>query len=234
MDLKDAVVLVTGGSRGIGRETARMLIEGGARVAINGRDSDQLGRVAEEIGAFPVVADVASEEQVAAMVEAVVAHFGDLNVLINNAAYGYFSQLSEIDPAQFEQLFAVNVFGAMYAAKHASRHFIRRGGGTIINVGSTAGQKGFSGGTPYVATKFALEGMTQCWRYELRKYNIRVMKINPSEVLTEFAQTAGLTQKQSDRKLSSREIAHMIASMLTLDDRGMVSDLTVWATNPEG
>jgi 3-oxoacyl-[acyl-carrier protein] reductase len=111
---------------------------------------------------------------------------------------------------------------------------VQRSYGNIINIASTAGQRGFAGGTAYVASKFALSGMTECWRAELRKSNIRVMQVNPSEVQTEFFSRSGRGDRAvSDRKLRLLEIAQTIVSMLELDDRGFITDTTVWATNPD-
>jgi 3-oxoacyl-[acyl-carrier protein] reductase len=121
----------------------------------------------------------------------------------------------------------------MLVARDSARHFIERKGGNIINVSSTAGQRGFAGGTAYVASKFALSGMTQCWRTELRHHNIRVMQINPSEVQTDFFSVAGEARTLSERKLRPVDIAHAIIGMLEMEDRGFITDTTVWATNPD-
>ena len=86
-----------------------------------------------------------------------------------------------------------------------------------------------TGGTAYVASKFALSGMTECWRAELRKHDIRVMQINPSEVQTDFFRG----RPHSERKLRAAEIAHAALSMLEMDDRGFITELSVWATNPD-
>lgn len=233
MNLKDAKVLVTGGSTGIGYDTAKLLKSEGADVAICGRNKDRLHKAAAELDVLGIHADVSDEDQVRAMVKQVINNFGDYNVLVNNAAYGYFSPLTDIDTKAFSQQLATNITGAMLAAKYSAKHFIEKSYGNIINISSTAGGKGFAGGTPYVASKFALGGMTQSWAYELRKHNIRVMQINPSEVLTQFAANAGYDQKMSDRKLQGIDIAHAVKSVLTMEDRGFVTDLTVWATNPE-
>ena len=125
------------------------------------------------------------------------------------------------------------LLGAMLMARESARHFVQRNTGNIVNVSSTAGRKGFAEGTAYVASKFALGGMTECWRAELRVHNIRVMQINPSEVLTRFSATAGYDQAQSQRKLRAVEIAHAILGMLSMDDRGFTTELTVFATNPD-
>lgn len=233
MELKYAKVLITGGSSGIGLETARALRERGARVAIAARGKDRLERVAEEIKAAAIPADVSDEKQVIAMVNRAIDLLSGLNVVINNAGFGMFSPLAEVAMEDMEKVFRTNVFGAAMVAREAARHFVQQDYGNIINIGSTAATKGFAGGSTYVASKFALRGMTECWRAELRKYNIRVTQINPSEVLTEFADNAGRDQKASDRKLRPSEIAHLIVSLLEMDDRGFVTDLAVWATNPD-
>jgi 3-oxoacyl-[acyl-carrier protein] reductase len=223
---------VTGGSSGIGREIARQLKTRGAKVAICGRRRDRVEAAAGEIGAVPIVADVAVEEQVIRMVEGVISELGDYDVLINNAGVGAFAPLVDTDLADMKRVYGINVFGAMLVARESAKHFIARGGGHIVNVSSTAGSKGFAGGTTYASSKFALSGLTECWRAELRKHDIRVMQVNPSEVVTEFFSSSGREQSASDRKLRPVEIAHAVTSMLEMDDRGFVTDLTVWATNP--
>ena len=234
MDLKNANVLVTGGSSGIGLETAKQLIQHGAKVAIVGRNKERLLKVAEEIGAEPIVADVSNEQDVLMMVQTVIEKFGSFNVVINNAAYGVFGNLVDIQTQKFADVFATNVMGAMFVGRESAKHFIANNYGNIINISSTAGNAGFAGGSIYVASKFALKGMTECWRAELRKHNIRVMLVNPSEVQTNFLPNAGLQGRpQNDSKLEAQEIAHLIVSMLTMRDRGFITEATVFATNPQ-
>lgn len=234
MDLTSAKALVTGGTSGIGLEIARQLRNRGAAVAICGRDETRLTRAAKEIGATAIHADVADEKQVVAMVERVIAALGGFDILVNNAGFGVFSPLVEQSLANMERLFATNVFGAMIVAREAARYFVGQQRGNIINISSTAGQKGFAGGTAYVASKFALDGMTECWRAELRKHNVRVSVIHPSEVQTEFfSVAAGQHRPVSDRKLQPVEIAHAAIALLEMNDRGFVPELAVWATNPD-
>lgn len=234
MDLSTAKVLVTGGSSGIGLAAARQLRDRGAQVAICGRDEVRLRRAADEIGARAIHADVAVEDDVVRLVASVVETFGDYDVLINNAGFGHFAPLVDLELRDMQNVFATNVFGAMLVARESAKHFIRRNGGNIVNIASTAGQRGFAGGTAYSATKFALTAMTECWRTELRKHNIRVMQVNPSEVQTEFVTSSGRQARGlSDRKLVAADIAHTIVSMLELPDRGFITEATVWATNPE-
>jgi 3-oxoacyl-[acyl-carrier protein] reductase len=230
MRISDVRALVTGGSSGIGKEIARQLQLRGAEVIICGRDEAKLRATAAEIEATPIVADVSVESEAVSLVKQTIERMPDYNVLINNAGYGSFATLLETDLEAMQRMFATNVFGAMVVARESARHFVSKERGNIINISSTAGTRGFAGGTAYVATKFALSGMTECWRAELRKSNVRVMQINPSEVQTEFFRGG---RAPSDRKLRSLEIAHAAVSMLEMDDRGFITELSVWATNPD-
>ena len=234
MDVSKAKALVTGGSSGIGLETARQLIARGAQVAICGRDEKRLRAAADAIGALGIVADVANEDDVVRMVERVVESFGGYDVLINNAGFGSFSHLVDTDLAEMQRVFGTNVFGAMLCARESARHFVAQRRGNIVNVASTAGERGFAGGTAYAASKFALSGMTECWRAELRGHGVRVMQINPSEVQTDFFVASGRPARPlSERKLVSADVAQTIVAMLELPDRGFIPVVPVWATNPD-
>ena len=234
MILKGATALVTGGSNGIGLAVAKTLIEAGAKVAITGRNEKRLAAAGKATGAHPIHADVAKENDVLRTYQELFQIFDHLDILVNNAGFGVLKPLVEMDLAGFEQVFATNVTGAMLMAREAAKHFVTRRSGNIINIGSTAAIRGAANGTAYYGSKFALRGMTECWRAELRQYNIRVMLVNPSEVLTDFYATAGLSQnKENPTKLRGDEIAHAVQSALEMDDRGFMTELTVFATNPK-
>ena len=184
MNLHGATALVTGGSSGIGFAIAKTLADAGARVAITGRDEDKLARAAATIGGHPIRADVSIEADVERTMQDVVAAFGHLDILVNNAGIGVFKALVAQDLESFERIFATNVTGPMLMGREAAKHFITRKRGNIVNIASTAGTRGAPNGTAYYASKFALRGMTECWRGELRPHNIRVFLVNPSEVIT--------------------------------------------------
>lgn len=232
MDLKNKVALVTGGSAGIGRAIAENLIQAGARVAITARGEARLHEAAKAMGAHPILADVSKEADVLHTYAEVIQTFGDLDILINNAGTGTFKPLVDVELKSFENVFATNVTGPMLMAREAAKIFIKRNRGDIVNIASTAGYRGAANGTAYYASKFALRGMTECWRAELRKYNIRVMLVSPSEVITSFAAAAGFPQKDNPSKLRGEDIAHAVRGILEMNDRGFTTELTVFATNP--
>lgn len=234
MDLKKAAVLVTGGSCGIGFETARLLRERGARVAICARHQEMLESAAKLIDVMPIVADVGKEEDVERLIRAVVKEYDDYNVLINNAGFGAFAPLVDLTADEFFRVWQTNVLGAMLVARESTHHFVGRAYGNIVNISSTAGHRGFANGSAYCASKFALNALTQCWRAELRQHNIRVMQVNPSEVQTSFgAQQSQPVKPENPTKLIAADIGQHIVDILEMEDRGFVTETTIWATNPQ-
>jgi 3-oxoacyl-[acyl-carrier protein] reductase len=233
MNLKNAVALVTGGSSGIGRAIAQTLAASGSRVAITGRDERRLAETARALDVLPIHADVSSEADVERTYREVLKEFGELDILVNNAGFGVFKSLVDLGRDDFEAVFATNVTGAMLMGRDAAKYFVKRQRGNIVNISSTAGLRGAANGTAYYASKFALRGMTECWRAELRKHNIRVFLVNPSEVLTNFSTVAGFEQEQNETKLRAEDIAYMVKAVLEMDDRGFTPELSIFATNPK-
>ena len=232
MELNQARILITGGSSGIGKATAKLLIERGSLVAISGRDKAKLTRVAKEIGADALPYDASLESEIMAMYAELDRIWGGLDVLVNNAGIGFFGPMDEVAWSDFEQIFHTNVFGAAVVGREAGRRMKAQNKGNIINIASSAGVRGFKNGTVYAASKFALRGMTECWREELRPFNIRVMLVNPSAVPTAFNVESREEKAQKDNMLRPEELAHAIVSALAMDDRGFIPELGVWATNP--
>jgi 3-oxoacyl-[acyl-carrier protein] reductase len=229
MNLRGAIALVTGGSEGIGKAVAKALKAEGAEVTITGRRRAVLEGAAGDLGVHGIAGDVGSEADAKRTVEEVVRRHGRLDILVNNAGVGYFATLAETDFQKLQELYRTNVFGAFLMAREAARVFVRQKSGNLVNISSTAGTKGFQGGTAYASSKFALKGMTECWREELRRSNVRVLLVNPSEVLTGFG---GKPPPENPRKLRPQEIADAIVGALKLDDRGFLPEFSVFATNP--
>lgn len=232
MELEGKKILVTGGSSGIGKATAQRLISAGAHVVITGRNEEKLLRVAQEIGAQPLVFDVSDYALIPEKVAEVVALLGGIDVLVNNAGIGNFHLLEHVTVEQFENIFSINVFGLALLTQEVVKYFKAQQYGDIVNIASMAATKGFSHGTVYASSKFALRGMSLCWQAELRNENIRVILINPSEVPTAFNQEDRIERDEEAGKLTSEEIAHSIVFSLQMDRRGFIPELSVWATRP--
>lgn len=233
MNISGSTFLITGGSAGIGKATAKLLSEKGGKVAITGRDKTKLEKIAREINAFPIHADVAIEKDVQKTFDLFIKQFGKLDCLINNAGIGGgWNEITDLDMEVFRRVYDVNVFGAALMGSEAAKLFKKQNYGNIVNIASTAATKGYAKGTIYASSKFALRGMTQCWQADLRKYNVRVILINPSEVTTAFGNEERVERPEVKNKLRPLEIAHTIVSTLEMDDRGFVPEVTIWATNP--
>lgn len=232
MNIKEAKVIVTGASSGIGYETAKVLREEGAEVLIVARNEERLKKSANELGVKYYSADISKEVEIENLFEFAIKEMKGLNVLINNAGFGKFASLIETKAEDFEAMWSVNTRGVFLAGKAAANHFIKHNYGNIINIGSTAANRGFPKGSAYVASKFAVSGLTECWRAELRPFNIRVTQVNPSEVVTNFYDDAKYATANTTYKLKPFEIAHTITSMLKMNDIGFIPSAEVWATNP--
>lgn len=233
MNLKNKRALVTGGSLGIGKAIAQKLVEKGAKVAITGRNEGRLQETANRINAFPIKADVSKEADVLDTYKLFLDQFNGLDILVNNAGLGRgWDEIDQVNMDDFRYVFGVNVFGAAMMAKEAARIFRKQSSGNIVNIASTVAVKGYPTGTIYAASKFALRGMTECWRSELRKDNVRVFLVNPSEVTTAFRSPEGIERSEEPNKLRAEEVAHAVISILEMDDRGFIPELNIWATNP--
>ena len=232
MELRDAVALVTGGSEGIGRAIAEALTHQGCKVTITGRREEVLKNTAEELGLDWIAGDVGNETDAVRTVSSVIEQHGRLDILVNNAGYGMFKPLVDTTLDELKDMYQTNVFGTFLMAREAAKQFIKQGSGELINISSTSSLKGSSGRTAYGSSKFALRGMTECWRDELRRHDVRVMLVNPSEVMTDFAAKAGVERERSDKKLRPKEIADAIVGALKVDARGFIPEFSVFATNP--
>ena len=232
MSLSEEYVLITGGTLGIGKATAKLLVGQGAKVAITGRDSARLERAAAATGAFPILNDVSKPSEVEGCFESFFEQFPRLTTLINNAGIGRSKALLDLEPEDMRVVWETNVLGATMMAKHASRHFVEQNSGTIINIASTAAHRGYARGSAYSSSKFALRSLSECWRAELRPHNVRVCTICPSEVPTAFGSAERVERPEEENKLRSLEIAHAIQACMEMDPRGFIPELTVFATNP--
>lgn len=207
MDLTIGKIIITGGSSGIGYETAKLLKAQGAEVVICSRNEDEILKVAKEINVFGIKADVSKSADVNNLFEFAIQKMGGLNVLINNAGIGFIGSLVETSVEDFTKIWETNTKSTFLCGQYAANYFISQNTGNIINIASMGAVNGFANGSAYSSSKSAITGLTMCWRAELRKHNIRVTQINPSEVVTPFIEKIGYTSSNPERKLTGLEIA---------------------------
>ncbi len=138
MNLQNAKILITGGTAGLGKSMAEVLIAAGAKVAITGRNFDKLQRVAGDLGASPIECDMTDYPSFPQAVSETIEKLGGLDVLINNAGIGEFATIEEVTIEQFESVFSVNVFGLAMLTQEVVKHFKAQNYGHILNIASTA------------------------------------------------------------------------------------------------
>lgn len=233
MNLKGKNIIITGGSLGIGRETAKNMISKGANVLITGRSESRLKQAQKYSGAKIIEFDIADMDNISENAKKCIDILdGRIDVLVNNAGIGVSKSIDKLNIEDFLRVFNVNVFGLALFTKEIIPLMIKESYGTIVNIGSTASLKGYKNGSIYSSSKFAVRCLTQCWQAELRQYNIRVCQVNPSEVTTAFGSSERIERENVKNKLTPEEISHSIISSIEMDDRGFINELNIWATNP--
>jgi NAD(P)-dependent dehydrogenase (short-subunit alcohol dehydrogenase family) len=181
------VWFITGCSTGFGLELAQQAIAQGCRVVATARDAAKLDRFGGIDKVLVLQLDVTQPNQVAAAVSTAQAHFGGIDVLVNNAGIGYFAAIEEGEAAEVRKMFEVNVFGLTSMIQSVLPEMRKRHRGCIVNVASLGGLRGFPALGQYNATKFAVEGLSEALRLEVEPLGIRVMVVEPSGFRTDWA-----------------------------------------------
>jgi 3-oxoacyl-[acyl-carrier protein] reductase len=208
MEMEGKVALITGASGGIGAAVARKLHEAGAAVGLLSRSGEDLGLER----ALGMVCDVRNREAVAEATEAVVVHFGRLDIAVANAGVGAYGDFLDLDPEHLEAMIDINLKGTLYTAAAALPHLIASGEGDFLSMASVAGLRGLPGEAVYNASKFGQLGFTRALDHELREKGVRATCICPGAVKTNFAIGAG--REEGDPALEGMMTADEVADVV--------------------
>jgi 3-oxoacyl-[acyl-carrier protein] reductase len=229
--------LITGAGRGIGRATAIALAKEGIHLGLIGLTMSNLENVAAELAQYDVkvsaaTADVTDLESVTHAVEHIKSDLGPIDILINNAGIAKFGGFLDLSPEEWEKVIQVNLMGVYNVTRVVLPGMIERKSGDIINISSSAGQKGAPVTSAYSASKFAVLGLTESLMLEVRKHNIRVTALTPSTVVTDLAIETNLVSGNEENVMHPEDLAELIVASLKLNPRVFVKTAGLWSTNP--
>lgn len=230
--LKDKVIVVTGGSDGIGKALVDQLLGEGAKVATCGRSQEKLDALKNEHickDLFVAQCDVSSEEEAKGFIEKTIDHFGHIDILINNAGISMRSQFSEVSLETMRRVMEINFFGAINCTRYAIDSIIRQKG-SIVGISSIAGNRGLPGRSGYSASKFALQGWMEALRSELLDTGVNVLWVSPGftksnvrkAALTKTVSAQGKSPLNEDKLMTPEECASLIIKAIKKRKRTLV------------
>lgn len=234
MKFKDKVVVITGGSSGIGKSCAFAFGREGAKIVITGRNYNSLEIASKElqeanIKVLAVNADVSIEEDNKRLISEILSNYGKIDVLINNAGISMRSMFSEVDLSVIRKVMDINFFGTVYATKYALPE-IQKSKGVIVGISSIAGFRGLPGRTAYSASKFAMQGFLESLRTELLKTGVHVLLACPGFTSSNIRSTAlnkdgniqGESPRDEQKLMSSDQVADEIMNAVLKRKRDLV------------
>ena len=217
MNFKDKVVLITGASSGIGRESAKEFAKLGANIVLVSRTKEKLDQVANELRKFNVITltcqcDVSNKDQVKEMSKMVLDKFDSVDILVNNAGFAIYGYVSDLSIDEIESQMETNYFGMVYCIKNFLPTMIEKKTGHIVNVASVAASFGLPGIASYCASKFAMLGFSEGLKHELKNSGVGITVVSPIMVRTNFFEHPSFENmpKFSPTSLSSKTVAKAI------------------------
>lgn len=237
MNVKDKVVLITGGTKGIGLGIAESIVKEGGKVVITGRQQDTTTHIAERLNdahgdcAIGVAADVRKLEDQKIAVKSAISKWGKLDVAIANAGVGHFASIEDLTPQQWTEVLDINMTGPFYTIKAALEE-LKRSRGYYLTISSLAGTNFFANGSAYNASKFGLVGFTQAVMLDLRKHGIKVSTIMPGSVATYF--NGHIPSVEDAWKIQPEDIGQIVVDLLNMNPRTLPSKIEVRPSNPGG
>lgn len=222
MNMKGKVVIITGGTSGIGKACAETFGKNGASVVITGRNTEKLNQTKIElenknINILAVVADVSIEADNKSLVEQVISEYGRIDILINNAGISMRALFNDLDLKVLKQVMDINFWGTVYATKYCLPQIIKNKG-SVIGISSIAGYRGLPARTGYSASKFAMQGFLEALRTELFKTGVHILVACPGFTASNIRNTAlssdgsgqGESPRDEQKMMSAEEVSHHI------------------------
>lgn len=232
--LKNKVVYITGGTKGIGYGVAKCLLDAGMRVAISGRNLESAKKSAKELGnndqVLALASDVANLDNEKEAVAKIIAKWGQLDIVLANAGVGKFAPVDELSETDWNSMISTNLTGAFFTLK-ASVEALKKSKGYYITLASLAGTNFFAQGAGYNASKFGLVGFTQAAMLDLRKYDIKVSTIMPGSVATYFNEH--IPTEKDAWKIQPEDIGKLVLDLLTMHPRTLPSKIEVRPSRPD-
>jgi len=215
----DKIALVTGSSSGIGLETSLALARDGYRTFASMRNTGKAAELQEaakkeNLSIDVIELDVDKEDSIVSAVKKIMLDAGRIDVLVNNAGYGQFGCTEDVPIEDFRKQFETNFFSIVRIIQEIAPIMRKQGSGVIVNIGSVVGRMGLPGSPAYVSTKFALEGFSECLRYELGQFGIKTTIVEPGAVKTNFFKSMKVPESKSDPKYT--ELTDKILSGLKM------------------
>jgi NAD(P)-dependent dehydrogenase (short-subunit alcohol dehydrogenase family) len=242
MKLQNKVVLITGGGTGIGKATAILFAEEGARVIVVGRREDKLAETRDAVQknggkADYIVGDISKVSDTERIVKEAVSKFGGLDILVNNAGVFKGTKITDATEGEYDRIMDINLKGTFFMSKHAVSEIQKRGGGAIVNIASILGIKGYRAGptSVYSASKSGVIMLTKTLALELVPYKIRVNCVCPAVVETEIFETLGIPKEKIPDRMKMWEAYHPVGRNGRPDEIArailyFASDDSSWAT----
>lgn len=234
MELKGKVAYITGGTKGIGYGIAESLLAQGMKVAISGRSTQSVDAAIKKLGdkdrVIGLVSDVSRSEDEKRAVEAIIASWGQLDVVMANAGVGHFAPIDQMSEQDWHQMIDINLSGVFHTLK-ASVEALKKSEGYYMTLASLAGTNFFANGAGYNATKFGVVGFTQAAMLDLRQYNIKVTTIMPGSVATHFNDHE--PSEKDAWKIQPEDIGKLVVDLLLMHPRTLPSKIEVRPTRPD-
>lgn len=226
--LKGKNIAITGASKGIGKETAKLLSSLGANLLLGARTLDALIEVSANQSNKVVhqFLDVTNEDSVRNFVELGISEFGEIDALVNCSGYGTFNSFLELSTEEFDRMISVNLRGTFLTSKYFSKHMVKNKRGQIININSIAGEMVLEGNAGYSSSKFGLLGLSKVMQLELRKQGVYVTSVLPGSTSTSFWDHIE-NHPDKSKMIPQDVVAKHIVSILCQPEGVVVEEVTI-------